>query len=218
MEPIPSETFPSSEEAIAQEEAAPLEEVAPSEAESPEEVSPPQAEVAPQEVASPEIISPHQETVPLFDFPLALVDASLKARLASELNRTELADIALMLIHCDLNSANDPAGPALAVTIKDYFGVKDLVFELGSCDFAIVLPGMDVSGCLKMTEDLEDVLTATLGLYRDIEGEAPIFIGISSKASRNVDAFRVYKEAGRALEIAYTGTGSKILAFRPRKV
>jgi GGDEF domain-containing protein len=210
VEPVPSEEFSSSKEATPQKEVILTKEAVPDE-ESPQEV------VVHQEDASPEVLSTPQEVIPSFDFPLALVDAPLKARLTSELNRTELADIALMLIHCDLNSANDPAGPALSVTIKDYFGVKDLVFELGPCDFAVVLPGMDISGCLKMTEDLEDVLTATLGLYRDIEGEAPIFIGISSKSSRNVDAFRVYKEAGRALEIAYNGTGSKILAFRPRQ-
>ena len=43
-----------------------------------------------------------------------------------------------------------------------------------------------------MSEDLADVLSATLSLYRDIEGEAPVYIGISARSDRRVDAYKIY--------------------------
>ena len=148
--------------------------------------------------------------------PLSLSDSTLEARLSEELSRNPKNDVSLMLIHCAVNSPTDPAALALAVTIKDYIGSKDLVFELYKGAFAVVLPSVDLGGTLKMSEDLADVLAATLSLYRDIEGEAPVFIGISSRADRIADAWKIYREASTAVHKAYAGGHSRILAFRPK--
>jgi len=148
--------------------------------------------------------------------PLSLSDSTLEARLSEELSRNPKNDVSLMLIHCAVNSPTDPAALALAVTIKDYIGSKDLVFELYKGAFAVLLPSVDLGGTLKMSEDLADVLAATLSLYRDIEGEAPVFIGISSRADRIVDAWKIYREASTAVHKAYAGGHSRILAFRPK--
>lgn len=148
--------------------------------------------------------------------PLSLSDSTLEARLSEELSRNPKNDVSLMLIHCAVNSPTDPAALALAVTIKDYIGSKDLVFELYKGAFAVVLPSVDLGGTLKMSEDLADVLAATLSLYRDIEGEAPVFIGISSRADRIVDAWKIYREASTAVHKAFAGGHSRILAFRPK--
>ena len=148
--------------------------------------------------------------------PLSLSDSTLEAKLSEELSRNPKNDVSLMLIHCAVNSPTDPAALALAVTIKDYIGSKDLVFELYKGAFAVLLPSVDLGGTLKMSEDLADVLAATLSLYRDIEGEAPVFIGISSRADRIVDAWKIYREASTAVHKAYAGGHSRILAFRPK--
>ena len=148
--------------------------------------------------------------------PLSLIDSELEAKLREELERSAKAEVSLMLIHCSVNSATDPAALALAVTVRDYIGAKDLIFELYKGAFAVVLPSVDLGGSLKMSEDLADVLSATLGLYKDIEGEAPVYIGISARSERKVDAFKLYREASTALHKAYEGAQSRILAFRPK--
>lgn len=148
--------------------------------------------------------------------PLSLSDSMLEERLSEELSRNEKTEVSLMLIHCAVNSSTDPAALALAVTIKDYIGSKDLIFELYKGAFAVVLPSVDLGGTLKMSEDLADVLAATLSLYKDIEGEAPVFIGISARAERKVDAYKIYREASTAVHKAYSGGHSRILAFRPK--
>jgi len=148
--------------------------------------------------------------------PLSLSDPQLEARMSEELGRGAKAEVSLMLIHCGVSSRSDPAAVALAVTIKDYIGSKELVFELYKGAFAIVLPSVDLGGTLKMSEDLADVLSATLSLYKDIEGEAPVFIGISARSGRQIDAYKIYREASTAVHKAYSGGHSRILAFRPK--
>ncbi len=148
--------------------------------------------------------------------PLSLGDSLLEARLSEELARGPRTEVSLMLIHCGISSRTDPAAVALAVTVKDYIGTKDLIFELYKGGFAVVLPSVDLGGALKMSEDLADVLSTTLGLYRDIEGEAPVFIGISARSERKVDAYKIYREASTAVHKAFSGSQSRILAFRPK--
>lgn len=188
-------------------EAAPLPALAPA-AESPRE-QPAQAREA---AAQPQ----ERQDLATLPMSLSLSDSQLEARLNEELGRNIRTDISLMLIHCAVSSRSDPAAVALAVTVKDYIGSKDLIFELYKGAFAVVLPSVDLGGALKMSEDLADVLSATLSLYRDIEGEAPVYIGISARSDRRVDAYKIYREASTAVHKAYSGSHSRILAFRPK--
>jgi hypothetical protein len=147
--------------------------------------------------------------------PLSLQNPNLEARLTEGLAR-QGADLALILIHCGLVSESDPAAAALAVTLRDYIGAADLIFELYKGAFAVVLPSVDLGAALKMSEDLADVLSTTYSLYRDLEGEAPVYLGISARSNRGVDAYKLYREASTAVHKAYSGGPSKILAFRPK--
>ncbi|MCE1196233.1 hypothetical protein LWX53_07020 [bacterium] len=174
----------------------------------------PRAQAAParEPAAQPQ----ERQDLATFPMPLSLSDSQVEARLNEELGRNIRTDVSLMLIHCGVSSRSDPAAVALAVTIKDYIGSKDLIFELYKGAFAVVLPSVDLGGALKMSEDLADVLSATLSLYRDIEGEAPVYIGISARSDRKVDAYKIYREASTAVHKAYSGSHSRILAFRPK--
>ncbi|HWR10693.1 MAG TPA: hypothetical protein VN445_02625 [Rectinemataceae bacterium] len=160
--------------------------------------------------------SSERQDIASLPMPLSLGDSQLEARLSEELGRGASTEVSLMLIHCTVSSRSDPAAVALAVTIKDYIGSKDLIFELYKGAFAVVLPSVDLGGALKMSEDLADVLSATLSLYKDLEGEPPVFIGISARSERNVDAYKIYREASTAVHKAYSGSHSRILAFRPK--
>jgi hypothetical protein len=166
---------------------------------------------------APAPIMPLRETLDVssFPMPLSLQSPNLESKLSEELSRP-LSDIALMLIHCSLASPGDPAAVAMAVTIKDYIGSKDLVFELYKGGFAVALPSVDLGGALKMSEDLADVLATTLGLYKELEDSAPIYIGISAAAGRKVDSYKLFREASTAIHKAVSGGKSKILAFRPK--
>ncbi|PKL75620.1 MAG: hypothetical protein CVV27_14400, partial [Candidatus Melainabacteria bacterium HGW-Melainabacteria-1] len=76
--------------------------------------------------------------------PLALGDSLLEVRLSEELARGPRTEVSLMLIHCGISSRTDPAAIALAVTVKDYIGAKELIFELYKGAFAVVLPSVDL--------------------------------------------------------------------------
>lgn len=171
-----------------------------------------QSEEAPHP-SSPPKEPPRLASLPM---PLALGDSALEARLNEELGRSEKSDLSLLLIHCGVNSRTDPAALALAATLKDYIGAKELIFELYKGAFAVVLPSVELGGALKMSDDLADVLASTLNLYRDIEGDPPVFVGISARSDRNVDAYKIYREASTALHKAYSSGSSRILAFRAK--
>ena len=148
--------------------------------------------------------------------PLSISEPNLENLLDDELVHGMERETSLILIHCELSGPQDPAANALFATIRDYFVAKELMFELYKGGFAVVMPGMDLGSSLKMSEDLADVLAATMNLYKDLEGEPPVFIGISSTGGRAVDAQKLYREASTALHKAYSGSPWHILAFRPK--
>lgn len=145
-------------------------------------------------------------------FPSTITSHSLEQALAMELSRNQ--DIALMLILCELLGDIDPSALALGVTIRDYFATDSLVFELGRGCYAAVLPGSDAGAGLKLAVDLDDVLTTTASLYKDLADEPPFYFGISGRYERAIDPERFYKEAYAALRHAHE-SGSRILAFKP---
>lgn len=160
-------------------------------------------------------IAPEKADLRQLPMPLSLQDSALERKLSEELLRN-VSDIALMLIHCSIGSPGDPIAIAMSVTIKDYIGSKDLVFELYRGAYAIVLPSVDLGGALKMSEDLADVLSTTFSLYKDVEESAPIFIGISARSNRKIDSYKIYREASTAVHKAFSGGRSRILAFRAK--
>jgi hypothetical protein len=119
-----------------------------------------------------------------------------------------------MLIHCELAGTSDPSALALGVTIKDYFASETLVYELDEGFYAAILPGSDAGAGLKLAVDLDDVLTATASLYKDLSEEPPFYFGISSRYARAIDPARLHKEAFAALKHSHED-GSRILAFKP---
>lgn len=161
----------------------------------------PQIEEETEEVPMPEV------------FPSTLSLAELKRNLDIELQRDQ--ETSLLLIHCILSGELDPSALALGVTIRDYFASESLVFELGKGCYAAVLPGTDAGSALKVAVDLDDVLTTTASLYKDLSEEPPFYFGISARYDRVISPDRLYREAFAALEEAQERSGSRILAFKP---
>jgi len=162
-----------------------------------------------QFVAPPE--KPEQISEPT-TFPSNLSLDALRRTLETELQRNQ--ETSLLLIQCILAGASDPSALALGVTIRDYFSSASLVFELAKGCYAAVLPGTDAGSSLKLAVDLDDVLTTTASLYKDIAEEPPFYFGISALYARTIPPERLYKEALAALHKAHE-SGSRILAFKP---
>lgn len=174
----------------------------------------PQAEDV--EFGQAEFIEPPaaEEQQPPNEFPPALTSQSLERMLESELQSRHSSELSLMLIECALAGHDDPSAAALGVTIKEYVTAESLVFEMARGCYAVVLPGVDAGSCLKLAVDLDDMLTATASLYKDITGEPPFYFGISAVYGRTLTASRLYREAYAALEKARESS-SRILAFKP---
>ncbi|OQB95454.1 MAG: hypothetical protein BWX81_01962 [Spirochaetes bacterium ADurb.Bin110] len=162
---------------------------------------------APQAEEETEEVSPSEV------FPSTLSLGELERSLDIELRRDQ--ETSLLLIHCLLSGESDPSALALGVTIRDYFASESLVFELGKGCYAAVLPGTDAGSALKVAVDLDDVLTTTASLYKDLSEEAPFYFGISARYNRMISPDRLYREAFAALEEAHGRSGSRILAFKP---
>ncbi len=163
-----------------------------------------------------EFITPPPQETPVSQpqelFPPTIRSHALEQSLAAELSRNQ--GIALILILCELSGENDPSALALGVTIRDYFATDSLVFELGRGCYAALLPGSDAGSSLKLAVDLDDVLTTTASLYKDLADEPPFYFGISERYGRAIEPERLYKEAYAALKHAHE-SGSRILAFKP---
>ncbi|MEN6599238.1 MAG: hypothetical protein ABFC21_02365 [Rectinema sp.] len=216
------------EAAAAEEEEEEEEEIAQKEVKAPENIqaSQSESEAIPKPLSSSddflpgEFVAPAPQTeeeteeVPLPEvFPSTLSLAELKRNLDIELQRDQ--ETSLLLIHCILSGELDPSALALGVTIRDYFASESLVFELGKGCYAAVLPGTDAGSALKVAVDLDDVLTTTASLYKDLSEEPPFYFGISARYDRVISPDRLYREAFAALEEAQERSGSRILAFKP---
>lgn len=141
-------------------------------------------------------------------------ESYLDARLDSELSRSASfeQDLSLLLIlHLGI-SPGQGAYKALSNAIGDFFSFRDLAFERGPDGFAVILPNMDAEHGLRMAEEFLRKATALLGPG---SGPNPIYMGLSSRAGRLVDASRLGHEAGAALERARSEADSHIVAFRP---
>lgn len=220
-----NEEIPPTKEKSSQEEPAP-EEAAPAGAEVPEMAPEPEEEpirsrIAIQEpeydLEHAEFVSPpppQEEKEILHDFPPSIASPALERALESQLQTRQDEEVSLMLIHCVLSGEGDPSALALGVTIREYFASDTLVFELAKGCHAAILPGVDTGSCLKLAVDLDDVLTTTASLYKDLSAEPPFYFGISAQYGRTVSPARLYKEAYAALQKARESE-SRILAFKP---
>lgn len=181
-----------------------------------EPIAPEHEPVHEEEPAAPSQ-RPERHDIRAFPMPLTLSDSLLEHKVTEELSKNDgIGELSLLLVHCEVAGPSDPLSTALAATIRDYFGTKDYIFELYRGAFAVILPGLDLGASLKLSEDLADVLSTTMSLYKDIEGEAPVFMGISSREGRRIDSFKLYREASTAIHKAFSDGNSKILAFRPK--
>jgi GGDEF domain-containing protein len=143
-------------------------------------------------------------------------EAYLRERLSAELRRSASfeQDLSLLIISIDESARGDEEFNLFASTVRDYFSFKDLAFQFGKDGAALILPNMDVDHALRMCEKLQQKLELTLkGMT--VDGDNGVFMGLSSRAGRLVDADRIIGEAMAAIGKAKQDGEPSILAFRP---
>jgi GGDEF domain-containing protein len=144
-------------------------------------------------------------------------ESYMKERLDAEISRSASfeQDLSLLAFCYDGLTSHDEAYASIGKLIKEYFSFRDLVFERGDDGFSIILPNIDSSHAIRMAEEFNKKLVFLAeGDFAELE-LLPIYMGISSRAGRLVDAGRLIEEASTALERARYAKETHIVAFRP---
>jgi GGDEF domain-containing protein len=144
-------------------------------------------------------------------------ESYMKERLDAEIARSASfeQDLSLLVFCYDDLTSHDEAYGSIGKVIKEFFSFRDLAFERGDDGFSVILPNIDSPHALRMAEEfIKKLVFLAGGDFAELE-LLPIYIGISSRAGRLVDAGRLIEEAATALDRARYEKDSHIVAFRP---
>jgi GGDEF domain-containing protein len=144
-------------------------------------------------------------------------ESYLKERLDAELSRSASfeQDLSLLVLCHDELSPDDEAYARIAAAIKGFFSFRDLAFERNGDGFSIILPNIDSSHAVRMADEFyKKLVFLAEGDYAELD-LMPVYVGISSRAGRLVDAKRLIEEAAAALDRARYEKDTHIVAFRP---
>jgi GGDEF domain-containing protein len=144
-------------------------------------------------------------------------ESYLKDRLDAELSRSASfeQDLSLLAIAYDGLTSQDANYAAIGESIEKFFSFRDLAFERGDDGFSVILPNIDSSHALRMAQEFyKKLVFLAEGDFAELE-LSPLFMGISSRGGRLVDAGRLIDEADAAIEKARYEKDSRIVAFKP---
>lgn len=140
----------------------------------------------------------------------------LPERLGAELSRAASFEQDLVLL--ELSHEGIPRGSSLYRVITrillEFFNFRDLAFEQGPFGLAVILPNIDTVHALRMAEEFLKKVTSILREEGSSSDFRKIYMGLSSRSGRLVDAERVIKEARAALVRAREEGDSRIVAFK----
>lgn len=144
-------------------------------------------------------------------------ESYLRDRLGSELQRAASFEQDLvLLLTCWDNIKRDSADYELFThNVRDFFNFRDLSFAFGQDGVAVVLPNVDIDHAIRQTEELIKKLTFIIQGRTDRLEYLEIFMGLSSRSGRIVDADRMIAEALVAVKKARNERDTHIMAFRP---
>jgi hypothetical protein len=131
-------------------------------------------------------------------------------RLNSELHRCASTekDLTLLMMEFKNKLANYQIKEA-ALEAVSLFTSKDLLFEKGEQGITIIIPGVDLETGLAKAQKFHHRLKEKLSLADDC-----IYIGLSSRAGRLLNAERMLLETNEALQKAKADRDTSIIAFK----
>ncbi len=144
-------------------------------------------------------------------------ESYLADRLDAELARSASFEQDLSLLVFTYDSVRKGSQPyqKLAKAVSDFFTFRDLAFERGENGFSVILANIDIDSALRMSEEFLKKLSFLVREYHEPLEFLPIFMGLSSRSGRLVDAERIVHEAETALKKACDDCDTHIIAFRP---
>ena len=144
-------------------------------------------------------------------------ESYLRERLSAELKRSASfeQDLCLLLATLDDSARGSEDYAIFARTAQEFFSFKDLSFVFGERGIAVILPNMDVDHAIRMSEELLKKLTFLIKGRTAAMSYLELFMGLSSRSGRLVDADRLIGESVAALKKAREERDTHIMAFRP---
>ncbi|MDR0443052.1 MAG: hypothetical protein LBH44_06580 [Treponema sp.] len=131
-----------------------------------------------------------------------------KDRLDSELHRCASTEKDLVMIEMEFSEETDDAHfKHLAEEAAVFFTSRDLLFENGSRGISIIYPGIDLETGISKSEKFKNRITEKYP-------NSGLYIGLSSRLGRLLNAGRLMLEAMEALQRAKADPDSSIIAFK----
>ena len=137
-------------------------------------------------------------------------ESYLLTRLDNELNRATASeiDLGLFIIKIAGVSRKDEITKKVCNVISSHFQFKDLIFEYKNDSYVGLKIGTNSEQAFNFAEKLY------VDLANVINGQAKIYIGVSTKTIRIISGERLLKEADEALVHAQEDENSPIVAFK----
>jgi GGDEF domain-containing protein len=161
------------------------------------------------------VYSPADETVPkgLYS-PRSNIgwEEYITDRLDSELHRCSSTEKDLVLIFMEFDITNDDMYRQAAEEAVSFFTSRDLLFEFGDYGVTAILPGIDLEAGITKAEKFYQRIIEKFP--NGFNSRASLYIGLSSRSGRLLNADRLLFESGEALQKAKKSPRTPIIAFK----
>ncbi|MDR1956638.1 MAG: hypothetical protein LBQ30_07280 [Treponema sp.] len=141
-------------------------------------------------------------------------ESAIRDRLASELHRSAFfeQDVVCMIIELEDTVHAKNLYPLIIDEVIRFFMLPDQIFEKGTNRIALILSEVNLDQGLAKSGEFHKLV---LGKYPQFtRNQANLYIGLSSRAGRFINAERLILEANQALEKAREDASAPIVAFR----
>jgi hypothetical protein len=136
-------------------------------------------------------------------------------RLASELHRCASFEQDLVFLAVEFKEAenmSDSLYGQFAEEAVSFFTMRDMIFEKGEKGISVIMPNADLEqGITKSEEFRQRIIERMPASFRSRTG---LYIGLSSRSGRLIDAERIIFEAFSALVKALEDPVSHVIAFK----
>jgi hypothetical protein len=135
-------------------------------------------------------------------------------RLDSELHRCATLEEDLVLIEMESgkNRLGEETYKKLIIEVVRFFTQRDLIFEKGEQGITLIIPALTLEQGFSKSEEFRNKIISHLIDSSGVSLE--LFMGLSSRAGRLVEADRLIFEASQALVRAINDPDSPIVAFK----
>ena len=136
-------------------------------------------------------------------------------RLSSELHRCASFEQDLVYIVMEFKCAEeleDSVYQQFADEAVTFFTMRDLIFEMGEKGLSVIIPSAGLEQAIAKSEDFRARIVNRLP--ESFEGRDKLYIGLSSRSGRLIEAGRLMMEASTALEKTQEEPVSHIVAFK----